>query len=188
MNSACKRNIPYTFVKLCFHLGQVRTTHTNTHTHTENTNRVLMEEEFPIREVQPQDLANGLFTVLSHLTAAPVPSQEEFEARLALMSSRGVHTFVAVSATSGQVVATATLLVEPKLIRGLNFVGHVEDVVVDPNFQGRKLGARLLDAVTTCAQQNGCYKLILDAVESNGPFYEKSGFYAKERQYRKDLS
>ena len=147
----------------------------------------MTDEAFTIREVATEDLSGGLFAVLAHLTSAPVPTQDEFNQRLELLRARGVHTFVAVNAATGQVVATSSLVVEPKLIRGLSFVGHVEDVVVDPQFQGRRLGARLMDAITACAKAQGCYKLILDATEANGAFYEKSGFYAKERQYRKDL-
>ncbi|EFN58379.1 hypothetical protein CHLNCDRAFT_56820 [Chlorella variabilis] len=76
-----------------------------------------------------------------------------------------------------QIIATATLVVELKFIRGCGKCGHIEDVVVDSTYRGLRLGLREL----------GCYKVILDCSEDNAPFYEKCGLIKKEVQMVKYL-
>jgi glucosamine-phosphate N-acetyltransferase len=76
----------------------------------------------------------------------------------------------------GQVVCTATLLVERKFIHGCGSVGHVEDVVVDERLRGQRVGQRLVKVLSEAARLRGCYKVILDCEEHNVPFYEGSGF------------
>lgn len=41
---------------------------------------------------------------------------------------------------------------------------------------------RLIEALIDVAQQQGCYKVILDCSEANQPFYEKCGLIRKEVQ------
>jgi glucosamine-phosphate N-acetyltransferase len=76
-------------------------------------------------------------------------------------------------------VATASLLIEPKFIRNLSAVGHIEDVVVDPTMRGKHLGKKLIEHLTAVAKKAGCYKVILDCNEENMLFYEKCGYTKK---------
>lgn len=50
--------------------------------------------------------------------------------------------FVVEETNEKKIVATATLLLERKFIRGCGVAGHVEDVVVDESVRGQKLGLR----------------------------------------------
>ena len=50
--------------------------------------------------------------------------------------------FVVEETKEEKIVATATLLLEKKFIRGCGLAGHVEDVVVDETVRGQKLGLR----------------------------------------------
>lgn len=81
-----------------------------------------------------------------------------------------------------KVVGTASCIAERKFIRGCGKAGHIEDVVVDSEYRGLKLGARLVEALIGAAQEMGCYKVILDCAESNVEFYEKCGLTRKEVQ------
>ena len=49
--------------------------------------------------------------------------------------------FVAI--LDGKVVGSTTLLIEPKFIHNGGLVGHIEDVVVNKEFQGQKIGEEI---------------------------------------------
>ncbi|KAF8927391.1 Glucosamine-phosphate N-acetyltransferase-like protein [Dissophora ornata] len=79
----------------------------------------------------------------------------------------------------GKIVAAGTVLVERKFIHELGMVGHIEDIAVSADQQGKKLGLRIIETLKAIGQQVGCYKVILDCSEKNVPFYEKCGFERK---------
>lgn len=55
-------------------------------------------------------------------------------------------------------------------------VGHIEDIAVAKDQQGKKLGLKLIQALDYVAEKVGCYKSILDCSEPNEGFYVKCGF------------
>jgi len=73
-------------------------------------------------------------------------------------------------------LSTTTLLIEPKFIHKGGLVGHIEDVVVNKNFQGQKIGEKIMKYLLEYAKNRGCYKTILDSTDDVKPFYEKLGF------------
>lgn len=144
-------------------------------------------DPFVLREMNDDDVSKGFFELLQQLTDAPSPSRQDFHDQLALRVAHGLTTYVIIDASLDIVVATGALMVEPKFIRGLSFVGHIEDVVVHKEYQGKNLGRRIVKYLCEVAKEKKCYKVILDADEQNGAFYEKCGFRKKETQYRLDL-
>lgn len=83
---------------------------------------------------------------------------------------------------SGNIIASATLFIEKKIIHGLKNVGHIEDVVVDNKYRKLGLGKILITELVNYGKQNNCYKIILNCDESNVPFYEKCGFKRTESE------
>lgn len=77
------------------------------------------------------------------------------------------------------IIGTATLLVEPKLIHNMSKVGHIEDVVVDSHYRGKHIGKIMLEHLVDKSEKLGCYKVILDCDEKNVPFYSKCDFTKK---------
>ena len=67
-------------------------------------------------------------------------------------------------------------LVSSCSIHNLGLVGHIEDIAVAKDQQGKKLGLRLIQALDFIAEKVGCYKTILDCSEANEGFYLKCGF------------
>ncbi len=49
-------------------------------------------------------------------------------------------------------------------------VGHIEDVVVAKEFQGKGIGEKLIEASLNFAKNCGCYKTILDCAEDVNSF------------------
>ncbi len=90
--------------------------------------------------------------------------------------------FVIEDTSKHAIVATATLFVEKKFIRGCASCGHIEDVVVDGGYRGKQLGKRVIERCIEEAKLRGCYKVILDCSEENAAFYAKCGLDRKEIQ------
>ena len=83
------------------------------------------------------------------------------------------HVFVIEDEVTAKIVATATVLVEKKLIHGMRSVAHIEDVVVHPSMRKKSLGKLIIDYCVRFAEEEDCYKCILDCSEGVAEFYEK---------------
>ena len=111
------------------------------------------------------------------LTTVGEPSEAAFDERYDFMASRNDTYYILVICDSNsRVVGTGAVIVERKFIHNMGLVGHIEDIAVDKNQQGKKLGLRIIQALDYLAAKVGCYKCILDCSEANEGFYVKCGF------------
>lgn len=140
-----------------------------------------------IRDLMPKDI-NTDFSFYETLEAlAPVGDVciGWMKTIFARRKNRGIHTLVAVE--GGKVIGTASLIVEPKFLHGCKNAGHLEDVAVHKDHQGRGVGKALVEACIERAKKAKCYKLTLDCQPGNVAFYEKLNFKLSEHQMRIDL-
>ena len=128
-----------------------------------------------IRELRKEDLWNGFLTTLDSLRQASNIDRNKAETIFEKINSNPDHV-IAVAELDGKIVGATTLLIEPKFIHSGGLVGHIEDVVVDKNFQGQKIGEKIMKYLLELAKDRGCYKTILDCTDDVKPFYEKLGF------------
>jgi len=128
-----------------------------------------------IRELRKEDLWNGFLTTLDSLRQASDIDKDKAEEIFEKVNSNPDHIIV-VAELDGKIVGSTTLLIETKFIHGGGLVGHIEDVVVDKNFQGQKIGEKIMKYLLEFAKNRGCYKTILDCTDDVKPFYEKLGF------------
>ena len=75
-----------------------------------------------------------------------------------------------------EIVATGTLIIEPKLFRSGKNVGHIEDIIVTKHMRGMGISQQILNNLKNEARENNCYKVILDCIDSVRPVYHKNGF------------
>lgn len=75
-----------------------------------------------------------------------------------------------------KIVATGTVLIEQKLYRNGQRVGHIEDICVDSSVHGQGIGRQMVTKLVEIAKSNQCYKVILDCAADKEKFYEKCGF------------
>jgi glucosamine-phosphate N-acetyltransferase len=74
------------------------------------------------------------------------------------------------------IVGSGTIIIEPKIIRSGKSVGHIEDIVVDEKCRSMGISKRIMEKLFSFANENNCYKVILDCNPRLSDFYEKLGF------------
>ena len=77
------------------------------------------------------------------------------------------------------IIASGTIIIEPKLIREGKNVGHIEDIVVKKVYRGYHISSDILALLKNIARENDCYKVILDCNAEIKNVYNKSGFEEK---------
>ncbi|KAG6894636.1 hypothetical protein C0993_011086 [Termitomyces sp. T159_Od127] len=146
--------------------------------------RNALHPDVHIRPLASSDYRRGHLQVLSVLTSAPDPGEDAWRAHFNFLrdSGRTYYTVVIVDKASDQIVGLGTVFLERKFQRGISCVGHIEDIAVDERQQGKKLGLRIIQALTYISENSGAYKTILNCSDKNIPFYEKCGYEKKENE------
>ncbi|KAF2027508.1 acyl-CoA N-acyltransferase [Setomelanomma holmii] len=136
-----------------------------------------LPEGYNCRAIQRNDYHNGFLDVLRVLTTVGDITEEQWNERYDWMSARNdSYYLLCITDASSKIVGTGALIVERKFIHQLGLVGHIEDIAVAKDQQGKKLGLRIIQALDFVAEKVGCYKTILDCSEANEGFYVKCGF------------
>ena len=136
-----------------------------------------------IRELEKKDFKNGFLTTLDVLRETSNMSEDKALEIFKKIKLNPEHIII-VAEIEGRVIGSTTLLIEPKFIHQGGFVGHIEDVVVDEKFQGKKVGEKIIKHVLKISKNYGCYKTILDCSDNVKPFYEKLGFKHNSNELR----
>lgn len=130
------------------------------------------------RHLNFDDYDKKYFDLLSQLTICNIIEREKFNNFIKKLDNN-TH-IILVCEINNKIVASGTLFMEQKLIRDYGKVGHIEDIVVDKEYNGHGLGKKLLEELKNYAYLKNCYKVILDCRNEVVKFYEKCGFTQKE--------
>lgn len=95
------------------------------------------------------NLKTQYLQLLSGLSQSPDVSTIDFLSRVEQIGQMGL-IYVCYNKTG--LLGTATLIYEPKIIRGLGTVGHIEDVVVCKNNRGQGIASALLQHLIQVAK------------------------------------
>ena len=125
-----------------------------------------LPQGYTCRPLQRSDYHAGFLDVLRVLTVVGDISEEKWTERYEWMAKRNDEYFLVVITDESReperkVVATGALIVERKFIHNRGLVGHIEDIAVAKDQQGKKLGLRLIQTLDHVAEQIGCYKVCL---------------------------
>jgi glucosamine-phosphate N-acetyltransferase len=121
-----------------------------------------LPSSYTVRPAHASDYHRGFLTVLATLTSTPMIPFEDFAAQVAaMMACKDTYYILVICDRDGWVVGTGSLIVERKFIHGLGLVGHVEDISVRRDQQGKKLGLKLIQALEGVGRAVGCYKVCL---------------------------
>ncbi|KAF3331293.1 glucosamine 6-phosphate N-acetyltransferase [Carex littledalei] len=144
----------------------------------------LIEGNLPIRPLEISDHKKGFVELLGQLTVCPQLTESEFQVRFAEVAKLGENHCICVieDPNTERIIATGSVFIEKKFIRGGSKVGHIEDVVVAKTARGLCLGQRMVNHLVDHAKATGCYKVVLACAPELREFYEKCGFEDKNVQ------
>jgi glucosamine-phosphate N-acetyltransferase len=140
---------------------------------------------FSLRPLEQGDFTRGFLESLANLAPVDLTSEEAIRIWRG-RNAAGVRTVVAADET-GNVMGTASLILEHKFIHKGGTIGHIEDVAVHPDHEGKGVGSAVVRALIELARQSDCYKVILSCNDQNIAFYSKLGFRRHDNGMRIDL-
>ncbi|KAH7108276.1 acyl-CoA N-acyltransferase [Auriculariales sp. MPI-PUGE-AT-0066] len=149
--------------------------------------RDALPNELHIRPMAADDHGRGHLATLNVLSPSPDPGAAAYAEQFHAMRASGniYFSLVIVDRPTDRIVGTGCVFMERKFLRGLGLVGHIEDIAVAKDQQGKKLGLRIIQALIGISEGRGAYKTILNCSKDNIPFYEKCGFTLKEHEMAK---
>ena len=140
-----------------------------------------------IRELEVTDIDERYFRLLCQLSGEESAYEWQTAMTFWLKYEDNDDHQVFVYEQEGEILGTATILVENKLLHYGSRVGHVEDVVVTREQKKKGIGKALIEECVKFAKEKDCYKVILDCGDHNIAFYESCGFRVAEGCMRLDL-
>ena len=137
--------------------------------------------------LKEEELTQSYLDLLAQLTTVGDIKLSDLKQHYNLIKSNSLHKIYVLKLDDGTIVATGTVLIEPKFIHGLSYVGHIEDIVADKNHRGKGYGKLVMKNLLDVCKEHKCYKVILDCNENYVGFYEKNGFIKSGAQMRYNL-
>ena len=128
--------------------------------------------EIEIRKIEEGDLENGFLETLDFLRNASGLDKNVAKEILKKIKQNPNH-IIHVATDGKKIVGTTTLFIEQKFIHNGGLVGHIEDVVVRKDCEGKGIGIKLIMSMLERAKEKNCYKTILDCKDDVKQFYER---------------
>jgi len=141
--------------------------------------------EIIIREIEEDDLKNGFLETLDFLRNASNLDKNKANEILKKIKQNPNH-IIYVAIDNKKIIGSTTLLIEQKFIHDGGLVGHIEDVVVRKDYEGKGIGIKLVTSLLERAKEKNCYKTILDCKDDVKQFYERIGFKRESNGMRYD--
>ena len=141
--------------------------------------------EIIIREIEENDLEKGFLETLDFLRKASDIDKNKAKEILEKIKQNPDH-IIHVAVDGNKIVGSTTLFIEQKFIHDGGLVGHIEDVVVRKDYEGKGIGIKLVMSMLERAKEKNCYKTILDCKDDVKQFYERIGFKHESNGMRYD--
>ena len=131
--------------------------------------------EIEIREIKENDLENEFLETLDFLRKGSDLDKNKAKEILEKIKQNS-NQIIQVAIDDKKIVGCITLLIEQKFIHDGGLIGHIEDVVVRKDYEGKGIGMKLVTSMLEYAKRKNCYKTILDCKDDVKQFYERIGF------------
>jgi len=141
---------------------------------------------FKIRLLEKEDYHLGFLNLLNFLTRTPDTSYDLFCKQYDMIKKTCITDYIYVLLITKNeediLVGTFKLNVEPKFHNNYANMGHIEDVVIFPEYRDCGYGKEMIKFAVKEASTLNCYKIVLNCNENNVPFYKKCGFKEKGKE------
>ena len=137
---------------------------------------------YNIREIVADDYNRGYFELMFEFSNyRKNVSKEEFETYIQNRDRIQIHVLEDIS---GRMIGVGTIFKIEKLHN--NPIGQIEDIIITEAYRKHGLGSKLIERLTEIGlSEFKCYKIVLNCLDKNIGFYEKSGFTITGVQMRK---
>ena len=108
--------------------------------------------EIEIREIRENDLENGFLETLDFLRKASDLDKSKAKEILEKIKQNS-NQIIQVAIDDKKIVGCITLLIEQKFIHDGGLVGHIEDVVVRKDYEGKGIGMMLVTSMLERAKE-----------------------------------
>jgi ribosomal protein S18 acetylase RimI-like enzyme len=146
----------------------------------------MMNRQMTLRHADTPDALRAWYAVMKQLRPH-LHSEDEFIERVARQATDGFRLLAAWE--GDEAMALAGYRLQENLVYG-KFL-YVDDLVTAEQARGREYGARLLDALTTVAEEAGCVLFALDTALSNAlaqRFYFRQGLLTGAIRFSKPVT
>lgn len=115
----------------------------------------------------------------------PVETDMSFDKFCEIYDKIFTYGEIYVARDENKIIGSITVIYEQKFIHHGAIYAHIEDVVVDIEYQstgskkGLKIGSQLIDYAKQKSMEKNCYKCTLACTEDISPFYRKKQFQEK---------
>ena len=115
----------------------------------------------------------------------PVETDMTFDKFCEIYDKIFTYGEIYVARDENKIIGSITVIYEQKFIHHGAIYAHIEDVVVDIEYQssgikkGLKIGSQLIDYAKQKSMEKNCYKCTLVCTEDISPFYRKKQFEEK---------
>ena len=139
--------------------------------------------KYRIRTLDKNDFSKNYLNLMSQLSPVDIKkvTKLEFVSWVEEVNNNiGHNIFVIENVDNADIIASGTLLIEPKLIHSFGYAGHIEDIIVDKSYRGCGLGKIIVSYLIEHAKILKCYKVILNCSDKYVQFYKKLGLNKKD--------
>ena len=125
------------------------------------------------RELQKTDFQNYLFLINNFRNVGVYVEKDKFEQIYDKIFQLGK---IFVCELDNKLVASVTIIIEQKFIHKLSKYAHIEDVIVLPEYRGKKIGEKIIEYVINYCKNEKVYKIVLNCDEKLFKFYNRNNF------------
>ena len=130
-------------------------------------------------ENEQQNIKLQYIQLLSYLTSTYDLTLEQFNQNIKDISNIGLIIVCILRENNTiRLLGSGTIIIEPKIIHGGKSVGHIEDLVVHPNYRNQGIAQTILNKLIDYSKED-CYKVILNCNPNMEQFYNRLGFEKK---------